>query len=763
MRLPKQMGPEHSTRLAIPDSPAARRDRLAVLVALATIVCLGAVFILSRGTEFLMPGPLTSAHATIEECSACHTSSGTGKVSWLRGLVPGDRLSDSRACVACHRMPDTAFNAHGAGKEVLAGSTERLSKVGAQMTAPRSARAQSFAFPTDGMVASGLTCATCHQEHRGVAFDLKKASDAQCTSCHVAKFDSFDGRHPEFARYPYKRRTRIIYDHGGHFSKHFPEIAKKDPTKRIPETCSTCHESGRDKRVMTVAPFEQTCATCHLDQILGKERLSGPKGIAFLAIPGIDLQTLAKSKADIGEWPAASEAGLTPFMKLMIGRHQQGRALIEVVDKIDLQDLRKATDDQIVAVTSLVWEIKRLFHELIKGKASDVLAGLDIADPSNPRTAFVTTLIASIPLDVVIGAQQQWLPNLGAEMANRASSSSHGQGGWTTSTVAPRVSGIGEPPGKGGRPVQAQAKVATGAATETVPANASAGQPATGSAKKAPSPSGKSSLGAEPPPKAADQTDDLLFPTEAELRASKAGTRNAGKPAPVGRGIGSAEADGTVPARAGSTDTASIPIANAVQARSRPAAVTALKSDVDPESWAEHGGWYRQDFVIFYRATGHKDNFITAWLRLTGGQASKNAKSPAAAVFNALAAKDAQGSCTKCHSIDGGEKERIVNFSPLLPEGRNGRFTSFSHGPHMSIVGERGCLTCHSLENGRAYLESYQQGDPQRHDSNFADVKKDVCGTCHAGGKVRQDCLTCHTYHVNGMVSSVPKTKIPVH
>ena len=194
----------------------------------------------------------------------------------------------------------------------------------------------------------------------------------------MVKFDSFDGHHPEFENYPFKRRTRIIYDHAGHFGKHFPEVAKKDPARRIPATCSTCHNSSEDKRVMAVAPFEQTCTACHLDQIVGKERVSGPKGIAFLTLPGLDLQTLKKKKASIGEWPDASEAELTPFMKVMISRNERGRALIKTVDSLNLQDLSRASDAQIKAVTNLVWEIKRLFYALIKGKASDVLADLNI-------------------------------------------------------------------------------------------------------------------------------------------------------------------------------------------------------------------------------------------------------------------------------------------------------------------------------------------------------------------------------------------------
>ena len=341
MRRPVRIGSVRPPKAERQAAPGSRRDRLAVLLALVTVVCLGAAFFLSRDTQFLMPGPLASAHGAIENCSACHTKSGSGKLSWIHGLVAGDRLADSKACLTCHKMPDTAFNAHSASAEVLKQSTKRLTKIAAGTPAPQSARAQSIAFPTDDVVARGLYCATCHQEHQGVNFNLNKISNEQCRSCHVVKFDSFDGHHPKFENYPFKRRTRIIYDHAGHFGKHFPEVAKKDPARRIPATCSTCHNSREDKRVMAVAPFEQTCTACHLDQIIGKERVSGPKGIAFLTLPGLDLQTLKKKKASIGEWPEASEAALTPFMKVMISRNERGRALIKTVDSLNLQDLSR--------------------------------------------------------------------------------------------------------------------------------------------------------------------------------------------------------------------------------------------------------------------------------------------------------------------------------------------------------------------------------------------------------------------------------------
>jgi hypothetical protein len=738
-------------------APGFRRDRFAVLLALVTVVCLGSAFFLSKDTQFrqfLMPGPLASAHGAIENCSACHTKSGSGKLSWIHGLVAGDPLADSEACLTCHKMPDTAFNAHSASAEVLEQSTKRLIKLASGTPVPLSARAQSIAFPTDDKVAHGLYCATCHQEHKGVNFNLNKISNEQCRSCHVVKFDSFDGHHPEFENYPFKRRTRIIYDHAGHFGKHFPEVAKKDPARRIPATCSTCHNSREDKRVMAVAPFEQTCAACHLDQILGKERVSGPKGIAFLTLPGLDLQTL-KKKASIGEWPEASEAELTPFMKVMISRNEHGRALIKTVDSLNLQDLSGASDDQIKAVTNLVWEIKRLFYALIKGKASDVLADLNISGRAN----LVADLTASIPRDVVISAHQQWLPNLATEMANRQD----------TASIA-----------KPSRLAQANQQTPTKSAPGAVAAKDAVAQPQAAapraSTANAKPDGGKKTVAADERPqnRAADQTDDLLNPTEEELREIAAPIKGSGRAAQPEGGArktdtANAKPDSSVPADVASkadanapADAPAAPDKAAVVPQTRAAPVISIQSDVDPESWAEYGGWYRQDYAIFYRPAGHKDKFIYSWLFLTGPQSPKGDRSPAAAVFNFLSSKDAQGSCTKCHSVDDIQgKGRVVNFSPPSVKSKQGRFTNFIHEPHFGVIEHRGCLTCHNIEKGRPYLQSYEQGNPLNFASNFGAVRKDLCQTCHTSSMARQDCLLCHKYHVNGVITPIINTRIP--
>jgi hypothetical protein len=802
------------------ENPASQRDRLAVVLAFVTVLVLGAGLLVSKGTRVLMPGPLASAHGGIENCSACHTKSGSGKMSWVHGLVAGDPLADSKACLTCHKMPNTAFNAHSASKAVLEESTARLLKIAAETPQPLSALAQDIAFPAHDVAAGGLFCATCHQEHQGVNFNLNKVSNEQCRSCHVVKFESFDGNHPKFESYPFKQRTPIIYDHAGHFGKHFPEVAKKDPARRIPETCSTCHDSSQDKRVMAVAPFEKTCTGCHLNQIVGKERASGPKGIAFLSLPGLDLQTLNKKKAAIGEWPDTSDAPLTPFMKVMIGRDEPGRALIKAVDSLNLQDLANASDAQIKAVTQLAWEIKRLFHDLIKGKASDVLGDLNIASGAKLSTALVADLTASIPRDVVISAQQEWLPGLATEMANRPDTRDKQQNGWSTETTQTKLSDTAPPeelPGLGTRgKSEPEADEPGEAGVKTYTTNAGpedSEEPAdSGGLKRIPLPMGTSrqiesgrnkdseeaapskrtrkrddadgtnqpeptdgapsapaSSGADagketaprvnaPEGNASNQKDDLLNPTEEELRASKAG--GSGPPAantePDGaQSTGSADASGPDNNSAAESDAATAP-------RARATPVITIDSDVDPESWAEYGGWYRQDFAIYYRPTGHKDKFIYSWLFLTGPQAPKGDKGPAAAVFDYLTSKDAQGSCTKCHSVDDiAAKGRVVNFTLPSAKSKQGRFTNFIHEPHFGLLENRGCLTCHELEKASPYLKSYEQGNPLSFASNFGAVKKDLCQTCHTTGMARQDCLLCHDYHVGGVVTPIMSTKLP--
>ncbi len=119
-------------------------------------------------------------------------------------------------------------------------------------------------------------------------------------------------------------------------------------------------------------------------------------------------------------------------MKVMISRDERGRTLIKAVDGLNLLDLTDASDEQIKAVTDLVWQVKGLFYTLISGKASDVLADLDIGGGAKLSANVVADLTASLPRDVVISAQQQWLPNLATEMGNPGGAINQSESTWST-------------------------------------------------------------------------------------------------------------------------------------------------------------------------------------------------------------------------------------------------------------------------------------------------------------------------------------------
>lgn len=783
---------------ATPRGTGPDRDQFARQLALATLVILLFALALPAGTSFLMPGPLASSHASIGTCISCHANSGSTRVSWLHGLVAGEQKADSKACLTCHRTTETAFKAHGLADERLKKSTDRLLKIASQTSPPLPARVQSLAFPAAAVRVEGLACATCHQEHQGGGFDLKKMSNDACGSCHVVKFDSFEGGHPVFENYPFRRRTRIIYDHAGHFNKHYPEVAKKDATKSIPTTCASCHDSSTARQVMGVKPFDQTCSGCHLDQIVGKERVSGPKGIAFLSLPGLDVESLRNKKVAIGEWPEDSEAALTPFMKVLIGQSDRGRSLLTTLEGVNLQDLASASDPQVKAVADLVWEIKRLFHALISGEAPEIFAKLTPKNATPSVGNLVAALTAQMPLDVIEAAQRQWLPNLAREISERPQRADLRNGhlrndeltnlvrlaaleaetltdaapfnmrpaaklfdrmaqAETEQTLERRELPSGTPRSIEGRSLEGvEIPGSSGGTGKSSGSNGSSGQSQIIPLDAPPTPSAA-------PAEAGPQTDDLLSPTAAEQREIDA---QKGGPAATSTAASKAAPPPLAP---GETRAGPVPGSQADPASgggSGTAAEAASQADaggaIDAENWARTGGWYRQDYAIFYRPAGHKDLFFASWLKLTAPQAPRNGAGPAVAVFNALAGKDAQGACTKCHSVDDVEGGgRLVNFSPLTAKDKKDSFTRFAHEPHFTVTGDRGCLSCHGLQSGKEFLKTYEAGKAHSFTPGFSMVKKETCKTCHQGEKAPQDCSQCHTYHIGGMTTPMMTTRNP--
>ena len=577
-----------------------------------------------KGSAFLSPGELTFGHGTSAgACADCHTAAHGGLADWVSALgTSGTGQENSKLCLTCHHLGEHAFKAHGRPSKELAVVTERLSRMPQSTDKPF---LLAFSSWVPGLAQTGegqLACATCHKEHRGKHFNLTAMDEQQCQTCHTLAFSSLANGHPPLSDYPYKRRTRIAFDHNSHIGKHFLGEFKKD----APTTCTACHKPDDDGQTMRTGTFETTCASCHARQIEGIGR-AGAKGIAILRLPGLDLDTLHEHGISVGEWPADDnvEEGLTPFMELLLEGDPaltEDLALLAGFD--DFTDLSDATDEEVAAVGRMMWAVKRLLYNLIARGQREMLDRLQATTDLGTRKR--ADLVGQLPVEVIRAAQQEWLPHLMTELSGYEA---------------------GE---KVGRPADRE--------------------------------------------------------SEEEIRM-----------------------------------------------------------DREREKQVMIGGWYRQDadFVLLYRPTGHADPFVCAWLDFTARASGTRHGRSAAAIFAHVSNPKAPGLCMKCHSVDAqaGQRKRI-HWLTARPVPHERKVTRFAHAVHFSLLDDKGCLTCHTLDPEAEVIEAFEDTDPLTFASNFQAMQKTVCTTCHTSERAGDTCLTCHNYHVGTMAPVLPNAPLTV-
>jgi len=175
------------------------------------------------GERVLLPGPLVSAHASLEgDCLACH--------------VPWKGASDSK-CIECHGKSFRATQHPDAYHAIAAAS--------GQKSPQKRDSSKPFAEPP---------CQMCHTEHRGRKELLRRVEDAQCVNCHA--FRSLNAGHPAFRPHagPRKGSLAAIINHKKHMGV---------TTEKV--TCASCHLAGKQANGGEFAPptFEKACVRCH--------------------------------------------------------------------------------------------------------------------------------------------------------------------------------------------------------------------------------------------------------------------------------------------------------------------------------------------------------------------------------------------------------------------------------------------------------------------------------------------------------------------
>ena len=547
-----------------------------------------------------------------------------------------------------------------------------------------------------------IACGTCHQEHHGANFDLTRLADAQCQTCHSVQFASFEKGHPEFSGYPAQRRTRIFFDHNSHLGpgKHFE--AMKD---KAPSGCQSCHVPGAAGRFMQVKNFDRSCAACHSAQIKGEGRTE--KGAAFFTVPGIDVETLAAKGISIGQWPKFADGKITPFMQVLLNRQPAVRTALEQLRGVDLLDLTKATPAQLAAAEQFAWGVKKLlFHLVIEGQAYLL----------RETKGEIPPVGLEVPRAALMVAQEEWMPKLLGEVADYE---------------------------KGIKPPLLQ--------KSTPPAAEASPSPSSTPASDDGSLLGEDDLAsATPAPAAAKPSatpgDDLLAGGDDLSAATPAPSPSPGESEDL---------------TSEDLSTGAVPPPPLPKPAPTPQAMAA-------EEWVAAGGWYRpkDSFTLFYRPIGHADPFLAAWLTATAGLEGQDAiattESPTA--FEKLSDPQSPGSCMKCHTVEETHGVTTVNWLPAQPNAKSRPFTTFNHTTHFSLVGDKGCQTCHVLDAKSHYAQFFsneksmrEARDPTKFQSNFAPLSKMLCAQCHQPRVAGDGCVLCHRYHapVSGELAEI--------
>ncbi len=225
----------------------------------------------------------------------------------------------------------------------------------------------------------------------------------------------------------------------------------------------------------------------------------------------------------------------------------------------------------------------------------------------------------------------------------------------------------------------------------------------------------------------------------------------------------------------------SAPIAELIDARAGRPVSDRLLAGLNPElikrvacAWASNleyeaptdpsfGGWYGDALDLKYRpphADNHVDPVAYEWALFAASSATVTDEALVDLAANmrnvVLSRTEGVGACTKCHAVsDDGAGGLMVEWR--YAESKARPFTGFSHPKHLTLVNpegvnlmnpEAGCRTCHKPNEAAQYQASFDATDPHQFESNFSAITKETCAQCHNAGQVRQDCKTCHNYHL---------------
>ena len=189
----------------------------------------------------------------------------------------------------------------------------------------------------------------------------------------------------------------------------------------------------------------------------------------------------------------------------------------------------------------------------------------------------------------------------------------------------------------------------------------------------------------------------------------------------------------------------------------RAACAWAANQEYEPVESAKRSGWYADELSLRYTPRSHADAVPRRWIEF-----SLNA--PTTAALDAHSHRHAEtmrrsvlartrgvGLCLKCHVVStetAAASEQVLTAHWGSRERHERPYTQFQHGVHVKLLGGTpSCTACHTMRQETTHGTEWV--------GSFQPITKERCAACHGArpvheslSYVKQDCLLCHTYHL---------------
>ncbi|MEM7357969.1 MAG: hypothetical protein AAF431_02600 [Pseudomonadota bacterium] len=781
----------------------ARRQRVGWIAMIAVLAVLTLGFSYDSWKPLAMPGPLSVHHMSFggEDCDSCHQAAVQPKSSWVSSLLgTHPSVDDAKNCIACHQIGEVPENPHSLPSDQLLSLTEAMNAHTAQLDTGNRVLSASLlvnvAQQFVGEEAKTPSCTVCHNEHTG-SDQITQVSNQQCAVCHTASFADISA-HNDFTDYPANRRTQIVFNHNSHLNKHFLD---EDSSDLAPQNCIDCHRADSMGKKMEVRGFDTACSSCHLEQITGENRTSA-KGIAMLAFPAVDTETLLERGVDVGSWPADSDAELTPLNLLMIGLlNPELSPQLTQLRALDLYDLRDASDAELDLVYHAMWTLKQSYFEMQRGGAQSMLASLQkqlVTDSGRARE-----VLGLLSPDLIDAAVSQAFPNLAEEMqqwlikglpalrlvakteneaqeATAINKVTEGENNedWLAAAAGADEDDWLEDAADDTGDEDWLSEAAEDDSDDWLDEAVADSQDADDDdwLNEAAQEESSDDWLDEAVVDSEDTTDDDAWLNEATQDESDDWLDEA-----VAESAEPDEGDDWLNEAAGDDadsldddwledslddDNASLFDDEndiAVEAIDESKSVVTVPELLAIEDRAAAGGWYFEDFYLRYRPSGHADRLIVAWVELLINNTDSAMQS---AMMSNVLSKDSPGTCIKCHSVDrqqiAGITRQTVNWLGKKASLTKHGFNSFAHQSHIAVIKHAnsdlgvdevdGCQACHKPNRDSDSSLAYEQEILADFQSDFYNLDKQQCIECHQPETQLANCTQCHNYHIGERV-----------